>query len=254
MPLSDRLSLGFVGALATRGDEIVAAVENPPGVALYDVRSERLRVLPDPFGTPIDVAVGADRTIFAINVARSGAPVTMYRGPHDTPVELNCAAVTFGEAMAVDDEGDLFIDGYGPNLAGVAEIPIGAHGPDAAHCFVLPLKGDAGYVAGVGVDPRTDDLLTLDDPDFCAGGREGRLTIYPRPYDRRTGRSHIIGINCSGGLRLNDDSTLVFIGDTSVDESASFILQRSFPDGASLGVFEGGHPSGFTTLPSDLPN
>jgi hypothetical protein len=254
-PISINLGLGYISALAANGHLVIMADQTPASVALYGVISHKLRILPDPFGTPIDVAVGKDGTIYAINIARSSAPVTMYAPPSHRPVELNCTAVTIGQAIAVDNEGDIFVQGYGSGSSGiVAEIPNGPGGPDPQHCMVLPLKTDGGYVAGVAIDPKTDDLLTLDNPDYCAGGDEGRLTIYPKPYNQSTGHSRVLGFVCSSGLRLNADSTVVFIGDMSVDYGRQFILQRSYPDGGDMGIYHGSDITGITTIPNTLPN
>jgi hypothetical protein len=254
-PLSGNLGLPVVAGLAANGNVIVIASQSPPEIVLYDVQAQTSRALPDPFGTPVDVAVGKDGSIYAINVARSGAPVTMYPAPSFKPVELICGLVSSGIAIAVDNESDIFIQGYGSGISTlVAEIPNGASGPDAQHCTRLPLKGSAGYVEGVAIDPKTDALLTLDNPDACAGGIEGRLTVYPKPYNRLTGRSRQVGVLCSGGLRLNADSTAVFVGDSSLDFGTSVILQRAYPGGGDLGIYHGGKPIGFTTIPNTLPN
>jgi hypothetical protein len=96
--------------------------------------------------------------------------------------------------------------------------------------------------------------VVLDDPDLCAGGTEGRMTIYPKPYSKQTSKSVVIGQNCTGGMRLNADSSVVYAADQDVSGSYSYILQRSYPDGRSMGAYFGGAAGGFTTIPNTLPN
>ena len=254
-PISGKLGLDNVDALAAVGDVVMIAAQRPPSISLYNMKTHALKILADPFGTPLDLAVGRDGTIYAIDLNGFPSPVTMYKPPAYKPRELLCNAVHRAVRIAVDDESDIFVDGYGIKSSGIiAEIPNGPNGPDPRHCVRLPLKSGAGYVEGVTVDPKTDDLLTLDNPDSCAGGREGRLTTYPKPYDKTTGRSRMIGVVCPVGLRLNADSTVVFTIDTTIGNGLQFILQRSYPDGGDFGNYHGGSPAAFTTIPNTLPN
>lgn len=252
-PLSAPLHVAGGGGMAGIGDVVVIGDPIPAHVMLYDTKTQITRVLDDPFGLPLGVAVGKDATVYAINLAKNGAPVTMFKPPAHRAVELNCAKMQNAVAIAVDNEGDIFIQGYAKG-GNVAEIPNGPSGPDPQACAILPLKGNAGYVGGIAIDPKTDDLLTLDDPSLCAGGTEGRLTTYPKPYNKNTGRSRIIGMNCTGGLTLNADSTIVFTSDTDVSTSFSFILQRSYPDGGDMGIYHAVNFTGVTTIPNTLPN
>ena len=252
-PFTPPLNLGDANPLLTFGDVVAMTGANPPRVILYNVKTATTRLLPDPFGTPIGIAAGKDATIYAINIAKKGAPVTMYRPPAHRAVELSCGLMNTGEAIAVDNEGDIFIDGYGKD-GNVVEIPNGPNGPEPQNCVSLPLKGNAGYVAGIAVDPKTDDLITLDDPSLCAGGEEGRMTIYSKPYNKLTGRSIDIGMNCSGGLWLNADATIVYTSDEDVSGSFGFILQRSFPDGGDMGIYHSRNTGGFAPMPGTLPD
>lgn len=254
-PISGPLAVGGVGALATIGSVVAFANQFPSSLVLYDTVTRGTRSFDDPFGTPIGIAVAKDKTIYLLDSTRSGSPVTMYAPPARRPVELNCAPMTLGEAIAVDNEGDIFIQGYPNRGAGfVAEIPEGPNGPEPQNCSILEIEANAGYVGGIAVNPKTDDLLTLDDPSLCAGGEEGRLTTYPKPYSQKTGRSKDIGENCTGGLWLNADATLVFVGDEDVSGSFSFILQRSYPDGGRMGIYNADRFDGFATMPSTLPD
>lgn len=240
---SDPLGIGAVTALATKGDLIAIAAQNPSRVVLYDFETRGVRTLGDPFGAPTDVTIGSDRTIYVNDVPRSGTSVAVYRPPSHRPVELTCAALQTTIYIAVDDENDIFLQGYGPQGgAEVAEIPAGSQ-----NCTGLPLKTDGGYAAGIVVDPKSDDLVTLDDPSLCAGGAEGRMTVYPKPYDIRTATSRVLGFECAAGLRLSADSTYVLIGDTNL--SNPLILQRTFPEGGDAGIYHGVNMVGITTVP-----
>jgi hypothetical protein len=247
--------LGVSGnSMAANGNVVATVGAYPPEVLVYDVKAKSKTTLQDPYGTPIDIAVGKDAALYVANIDKNVSNVTMYPvgGP---PKKLVCKYMKTGEAIAVDNEGDIFVNGYGfGGFMGVVEIPNGPNGPEPQNCVKLALKPELGYVAGLGVDPKTDDLIVLDDPSLCAGGAEGRMTIYPKPYQKTTGRSRVLGANCAGTLRLNATSTVVFVGDSSVSGGYSFILQRTYPDGRALGTYTNGNPAGFTTIPNTLPN
>lgn len=252
--LSRPLGVGGSGSMVANGHVVAITNAYPPEVVTYDLKTKNKSTLPDPYGTPIDIAIDKSATLYVVNIAKSKSSVTMY--PVGAPPrDLVCQYMTIGEAVAVDNEGDIFVNGYGPaGFTGVVEIPNGPSGPQPQNCTKLPLKAELGYVAGLAIDPKTDDLIVLDDPSSCAGGAEGRMTIYPKPYQKSTGRSRVIGRNCSGTLRLNATSTVVFVGDASVSGGYSFVLQRTYPDGRDLGIYTGGSPIGFTTIPNTLPN
>jgi len=252
-PLSPPLGLTSIAALAGIGDTIAMAQQFPAGVVLYDLKAQTMRSFPDPFGVPLDIAVGKDLSIYVVNAAHTGSSVTWYQPPAHKPVELVCGVMPLGESVAVDNEGDIFEQGYGRRNAFVAEIPNGPNGPEPQDCVKLPLRTNMGYTGGIVTNPANDDLITLDDPDLCAGGREGRVTTYPKPYNADTAKSRVVGYNCSGGLRINADATRVFFGDTDVSESFFFILQRGYPNGEDEGIYHG-LTSGLTTIPNTLPN
>jgi hypothetical protein len=252
-PVSGPLGLGY-GSLAANGNVVAIAAQFPPQVVLFDVISQTATTLHDPYGTPVDIAVDKNGAIYVVNLTQTISNVTMYPAGSTQPRKLVCGKSTFGLNIAVDNEGDIFVNGFGPkNWAGVVEIPNGPLGPEPQNCTRLLLKREQAS-AGLAIDPKTDDLITLDNPDQCAGGIEGLMTIYPKPYQKSTARSHVVGVNCSGGLRLNADSTIVFVGDEDVSASHTFILQRSYPEGRGLGVYHGANTGGFTTIPNTLPN
>jgi hypothetical protein len=243
---------GIAGAhnpygIAADGQHIALAHGN--ATIVYDLLTQHETVLPDTTGVALDVAYGKTGALYVanyMNTTTTGDVLVYPRG--GTPYTLECGLLKVPDYIAVDNEGDVFInDGY---LTEVIEIPV------SGKCTALTLNpGEAGgYAAGVTIDPKTDDLLVLDNPDLCAGGIEGRLTTYRKPYEKGVGSSLDLGVNCSGGVHLSADSSLVFIGDQSVDGPPSFILQRTYPGGKNRGGFYGGSPYGFTTIPNKLPN
>lgn len=242
--------LGY-GGMASDGARVV--IGNGTTLAVYDLRARRLTFVPDRFGHPLDVAFGRDGTLYVANLRADSANVAVY--PRNAaPRQVGCAALVAPDHLAVDDEGDIFVTQNGAR-PGVVEIPAGPNGPDGARCTALALDpGVAGYAAGVAIDPKTDDLLVLDNPSRCAGGLEGRVTVYRRPYGRARGRSLVLGRNCASGLKLSAGSTLLYLGDEGTAGPPEIILQYGYPSGRYLGAYGGGEPGAFVPLPAPLPN
>jgi hypothetical protein len=251
-PLTDALGGNPAFVAAAFGHTVVLASQRPPSLVLFDLVSKRERVLADPDGTPLDVAVDRGRNLYALNLEGNAGTVTFYPATSRRPRRLACSNIGVGEAIAVDNEGDAFVNGYPPHApAGVIEIP---RASQSQGCVRLSLRPEPGYVAGIAVDPKTDDLIVFDDPDDCAGGLEGRMTIYSAPYDPRTATVRELGANCAGGLRLNAAGTLVFFADETVSGGSGFIAQRTYPGGRGTASYRGGNFRGFTTFPNALPN
>jgi hypothetical protein len=220
-------------------------------VLVYDLATKSATALSDPDGTPVDAAVGKDGAIYISNFTAKRSNVLVYP-PHAAAYDVTCG-LHGPDAIAVDNEGDVFLNDQ--ILTAVIEIPHGGRGLDAKQCRRLDLvPREAGYTAGIAIDPKTDDLLVLDDPDECAGGTEGRLVIHRKPYGTGRGRILDLGQNCSGGLRLDATSSTVFIGDEDVSASYSFVLQFSYPGGTPMGGYYNGDAGGFITVPNTLPN
>lgn len=252
--ISRPLGVGSAVGMVANGHVLAIPKGHPSGVVIYNVTTKSAHTLPDPFGSPGDIAIGKDGAIYVVNFTNP-SNVAMYRAGSSQPKKLVCKLLNLGESIAVDNEGDIFVGGFGHGgFAGVVEIPNGPGGPEPENCTALHLTPGSTAVAGMAIDPKTDDLILLDNPDECAGGVEGRMTIYTKPYGRHSGRSHDLGANCSGGLRLNATSTIVFVGDQDVSGSFTFVLQRSYPDGRDLGVYNDGDPGAMTTIPNTLPN
>lgn len=251
--------LGFRGAqIVADGDVVIAAVPSPPTIVAYNVKTKAQSITADTFGTPTDIAIGKDASIYVVNVATPNYNIGWFP-PNAPPKQLSCNLIHRATGVAVDNEGDLFVDAFGPKGgAFVVEMPNGPSGPDPSKCVKVRLRSESTtFIAGMVIDPKTDDLLTLDNPSQCAGGAEGRLTVYPKPYGRKTAHSKVLGGNCTGGLRLNADSTIVFYGDQTVSGVSSFINSAEYPSGRRLGSYSDQSSSGpgnFTTIPNSLPN
>ena len=254
--LSSLTHLFFVTGMVADGNVLALANDNPAEVLEYDTSTGAVSTLPDPYGSPADIAVGKDASLYVVNLTHAEGNVTMYPGGSPNPVELTCPFLDQGGKIAVDNEGDIFVAAFtSHNTEGVVEIPFGADGPDPRRCMqltqLLPVEG---YVAGLLVDPKTDDLVVMDDPGGCAGGDSGRLMIYRKPYKAQTALVRVVGQNCAFGMRLSADSSTIFVLDADVSEANPFVLARSFPGGGRLGSYRDGQSEAITTIPNTLPN
>jgi hypothetical protein len=251
-----RKGLTDATGMVANGRVVSLANAIPAEVLQFNLDTKALTTLPDPYGIPVDIAIGKDNSLYVLDFVQSkpATNVAWYpRGaPH--PEKLACSVLQSASNIAVDNEGNLYLLGYiGHDSNGIIKIPNGPNGPDPTRCKTLDLGLGTAYTGGVVVDPKTDDLVTHTNPDWCAGGVEGLMTIFPKPYRRGTGQSHVIGRNCSTVLRLSADSKIVFVNDFSLN-GKSFVLQRSFPDGLPEGSYRDVEPISFTTIPNTLPN
>ncbi len=253
-PLTGSLGIESGYSMAANGHTIIIANYSPPEIVTYDLDTQSESTMGDPYGNPFDVAIDTRGNIYAMNAAN----VAVYKAGSSTPEELSCSKMQLSEAIAVDNEGDLFVDGYGgskSHFQGVVEYSSGS-----TTCTVPHLRHSLGYVAGVGVDPKTDDLIVIDDPDDCAGGDEGRMVIYPKPYDESTSQRHTLYASyCSGGFRLDKTSAHIFYSDATVSAGYPLIDEARYPSGKYVGTYEngyysGGNFAGFMPIPNRLPN
>jgi hypothetical protein len=249
-------NVSAAAGMVANGHVVAMVNQAPTSVVVYNIKTKTEQSFPDPYGIPIDIAIDKNANLYALNyLSSSPSNVAMYRAGSSQAQELTCKYLGSGVAVAVDNEGDVFVNGYGASFTGVVEIPNGPSGPQSQKCKRLAgLLPEQGYEAGLAVDPKTDDLIVLDDPDLCAGGIEGLMTIYPKPYRASTARSVNLNGNCVGRMRLDATSSTVFAFDDTVDQSRTFIIQRSYPQGRGNGTYRRGNVSGFTTLPNTLPN
>ena len=251
--LSASLGIFSAYALAANGDVVVLANDSPSEIVTYDVQSRKAHTTADPFGEVVDVAVGKDGTAYALDVNN----VAVYPPGSSQPSELTCSYVNDDVAIAVDNESDVFVNGYGPGgFMGVVEFPAGSK-----TCAKVPVRQERGYAGGIGIDPKNDDLIVVDNPDLCAGGLEGIMLVYPKPYGHTIARKKNLNANyCAGTFRLDATSTTIFVSDATISAGFPLIDQRSYPGAADEGTYQigsygsGGYFGGFTTIPNTLPN
>ncbi len=250
--ISGALGVEASSGMAANGNVVIVASYLPAKIVRYNVKTTAVTTMADPYGNPEDVAVGKNGTIYAMNETN----VAVYKPKSKQPSQLTCAYVDQSEAIAVDNEGDVFVDGYGPgSFQGVVEYAKGS-----TKCAPLHLRPSQGYIGGVGVDPKTDDLIVIDDPDECAGG-EGRMIIYRKPYEREHSIRHDLQTTyCAGALRLDAGSKHIFYGDATVSDGFRLVDQAQYPSGKYDGDYQNiassgyGNFSAFTTIPNTLPN
>jgi hypothetical protein len=142
-------------------------------VLQFNVDTKALTTLPDPYGIPVDIAIGKDNSLYVLNFTTQGYPtnVAWYPGGASNPKVLACSVLQSASYIAVDNEGNLYLLGYiGHDSNGIIKIPNGPNGPDPTRCKTIDLGLGVAYLGGVVVDPKTDDLVTLTNPDWCAGG------------------------------------------------------------------------------------
>lgn len=248
------LELQHANGMAADGRIAATAIYDPASIFLYDTSTGRSSMLADPYGAPINVAIDKNENIFALHYTVNKAiNITMFRGGLPPAKELTCNLARYGASLSSDDEGDLIVGGYGTYTTKVIEFENGPNGLQSGKCSLLSLRlQPVDDIETVQVDPKTDDLVVLDNPDLCAGGREGRITIYPKPYRYGNAHSIVLGGVCPSDLHLSADSKYAFVID--VIKGAQRVRQITFPDGKKLGFYSGGFPTSITTVPSALPN
>lgn len=247
--------LRVAASMAANGRELAIADSAKPSLVLYDLTAKTARTYADPYGTPSDVAVALNGDVYLLNqAASSSSTVVRYPAPSRQPQALSCKNLVRGVALATDNEGNVFVNGYGPKVPGVVEFPNGPGGPQSGNCARLALQPEKGYPAGIAVDPKTGDLAVVTNPQSCSGGIEGQMTIYPKPYHDRTARSVDLNGRCVGLVRLNASSSLIFAFDRTSAFAHPYVIQRSYPQGQGDASYRHKYVGGFTTLPNALPN
>ena len=239
--------------LASDGNVIAIGIRKPAQIVFFDARTGRRSSVEDPFGKPGAIVLDKSENLFALNDTTNGINVTMYPAGSNTPRQLTCATAIQAQDMAAHDEGDLIVVGYLSAAVKAVELPNGPNGLQSGKCTFLPLQVESDYVEDVTVDPKTDDLIVFHDPGFCAGPPEGRITIYPRPYDKKTAHSVDAGGTCPYGLFLNADSHSAFFIDSPL-LGGQVVRQVTYPGGKFITSYRGSFPAEGVTIPNTLPN
>ena len=94
--------------MVANGHVVTIASYDPPELLSYDVDTHATSKIADPYGHPRDVAVGKDGTLYAL-----GATDVAIFPAHASARDVSCRYILESEAIAVDNEGDIFVNGYG---------------------------------------------------------------------------------------------------------------------------------------------
>jgi hypothetical protein len=248
--LTGNLGTYQANSMASNGNVVIIASYAPAELIEYNIKTKMQSVVPDTFGSPSHVAVDKAGTIYALSAHEVG----VFSQGTAKPYEITCKELSGSEpfSVAVDDESDVFVEtGYG-SFTGVLEVAAGS----SDNCVELHL-GRTIDPGGIGIDPKTDDLILIDNPGLCAGGDEGRMTIYSKPYAEGTAITrHLHAGDCAGGFRLDAGSKHIYVADSTIDESYPLIDVRTYPEGRGNGSYEdyNAYLGGFTLIPSALPN
>ena len=249
LTLTGNLGTYNANALVSDGDVVIVASHAPAEIIEYNVKTKTETTVADPFGAPNRVAVDKAGAVYALSRHEIG----VFPAGSAQPYEIGCKDLRGSQSLsiAVDDESDVFVAAARKRSTNIFELPAGS----TKNCVKLDVKSPRN-LGGIGIDPKTDDLIVVDNPGiFCS--YVGRLTIYPKPYANGTAKRHIFYANyCAGGFRLDANSTHIYVADETVDESYPLIDVRSYPSGSGTESYAdySAYTGGFTLVPSALPN
>src|SRR5579864_2840199 len=102
-PISPPLGIFEGYGLVANGDVVAIANYSPPEIVTYDVKTKTTKTIADPYGNPVDIAIGKDRTMYALHTKS----VSVFPAGSSQPSELTCNSITDGVAIAIDDESDI---------------------------------------------------------------------------------------------------------------------------------------------------
>jgi hypothetical protein len=252
-------------AMAANGSTIAVAVQKPPSVVLFDTSTGNQSSLADSGGIPIDIAYDTHGDIFALNGTYRN--VIVYKAPRFTATVVNCSLFAgVPEYVAVDRQGNIFVNVSVNSNSAIIEIPKGPNGYEQRKCSQLPIQ-ESGYPAGLLVDSKTNSLIVFHNPDQCAGGEEGVMDTYAAPYGKGELTSTNLHGNCTATLRFGPDQQHVYFEDASPTLPRGHIRptigdihvsQRSYPGGLGTAEYRfrwlTSYPTGITTIPNELPN
>lgn len=238
--LSRSLHISDPTGMVANGDIVYIASYSPPAIVSYDVNTKKTKTLSDPYGAPLDIAIDRSADLYALHAGN----VTVFPSRAQA-YELTCPYVTASTAIAVDDEANVFVSGTGPgSFSGVVEYATGS-----STCAKLAIKTKAS-VTGLGVNPRNDALIVVNNVD-CDGGLGGRVMVYRRPFGSKVLQRGNLHARCPGSFRLDATARYILFPDGRPEWNVS---QREFPGISYPRKYTSGTPSGFTTIPNNLPN
>lgn len=257
--LSGKLGRGVASnALAADGDVVVMA-SGDGNVVTYDVTTHAEKRLRDPYGGATDIAVDKKGNYYALN-GYGKNDVTVYQHGSSKVSTLSCSDIYNGDTIAIDNEGDVFVDGSSvstsnpsnPSKPEIFEFPAGSR-----NCTTLGLH--VQHPGGIGVDPKTDDLIVTDNPH--PGSGQVLMLIFSKPYNMHSVVRRSLHVT-SGAflLRLDADSTHILYEDLAKGINKPLVDQAEYPSGKFEGRYQDGHHRdeywvrGFTTIPNSLPN
>ncbi|MBV8198063.1 MAG: hypothetical protein JO263_08005 [Candidatus Eremiobacteraeota bacterium] len=240
-------------SLAADGDVFALPNASTPGALLtYNLDHHLEKSISDPYGQPENIAIDPLVNVYLLD---SYGGVTEYQRGTRKVLELTCPLVYQSLGMGADNEGDVFIIGYVPGRAkyhlrsAMWKISAGSQ-----TCTALHLDPGRGTFTGIGVDPKTDDLIVL-------GTKE--MVIYPKPYRTRTAvHVPLHAANGAMDFRLDAPSKHIFYSDDVFVNHQAFPIvdEADYPSGKFEGYYKfgihanAGWIGGFITLPNTLPN
>jgi hypothetical protein len=242
--ITSSLELGTVAGMAADGPFLAIAGSSSSQIITYNLETQVLEKYPNAEGPPVDIAMAKGDTAYVADDSN----IVGYPLDRLSPRSISCPLISQAVSIATDDQSNVFVNAYGPSFSGVIEFP-----RSTWVCTPLNLKPELGTLGGIGVDPTTDDLIVVDNPDSCSGSGDGRMTIYTPPYSPKTATQVNLNASfCARTFRLDAASENMFLMDAN--GSAAQIDELSYPEGQSEGVYSGGTPGAFVTLPNSLPN
>jgi hypothetical protein len=150
--LTGNLGTYNANALVSNGDVVIIASQTPAEIIEYNVKSKTKTTVPDPFGAPSHVAVDRAGTIYALSRHQVGV-------------------FPQGSSQPYKDEQDVFVAASND----IFELPAGSRDD-----CVKPHVRRPSNLGGIGIDPKTDEFIVVDNPGYGCS-YEGRITIIRSP-------------------------------------------------------------------------
>jgi hypothetical protein len=232
-------SAGNIYAAAFTGG--VVDVFKPRDISPY-------RVLDDSGNTPIGVAVDAGGTVYVANIEPGN--ITVYAPGQTEPEEtLTNDVLEAPFFLAVDEAGDIFVDGLechepcsGPQPVIVGEYPAGS-------TQMTQLNIDIGFPGGVAIDQKGD--LLIDDQETSQ--HRSQLDVFP-PGKTKPSITFPLGTYSVDitTFALNPGEQSLYVA----NYTQGYVQELSYPHGKLLHTIDVGQPlnvQGVAVSPADIP-